>query len=707
MTDDRPPQPEPLPFDADGVPEDIRERKQWVAWRYKWDSDRDEWKKVPVNPATGGFASSTDSDTWTSFAEAIAYHDRDDTDTDGVGFVVSDDDLLVGIDLDDCRDPDTGEFDAWAEDVVDAVPTYWEVSPSGTGLRGFGLGFVPNGGTRADIDAAKGHIEVYETGRYLTVTGHALDDAPGNVRQVNDEIADVHAKYIAADEPPKPTGDGGIATAQNDATPRVNPPETGPRDTVADLSDDELLDRAMNAENGDKFRRLWNGDTARYPSHSEADLALCGLLAFWTGGDRQRIDRLFRQSGLYRDKWDRNDYRDRTIEKTLDGRSEFYNPDETTGHESLPNSPGADIDRGDTLSVTLCPAEVVAWAGLGEDGEVADLTDRQKAACVWELMQRSGGFYVRVRRDTGELWTYDDGIWTPNGERTLRHAARLALGAMNYGQNVLTELKAQVRSDPQAEVDADEFGVEPGQIAVENGLLCLSDAAAGAGMDAIRDLEPKDYALARLPVTYDPGADYGEWASLVDEWAEDGRADALQEYVGYCLHAGAMPIHRALLLVGSGANGKGTFLSVVRALLGEENTTSIELQTLANEKNAVADFYGSLANIDDDLSARKLGQGLGIFKKLVAGDRVRARRLYEDGFEFDATGKHLYAANEVPQVDVPDDDKAFWRRWLLIGVPNHYPPSQRDPDLQDWLAEPDVLFSVLNWATDGRARLLG
>jgi primase-polymerase (primpol)-like protein len=321
MTDDRPPRPEPLPFDADGVPEDLREREQWVAWRYTWDTDRDEWTKVPADVATDGYASSTDPDTWTSFAEAVAYHNRDGTDTDGVGFVVSDDDLLVGIDLDDCRGADTGETNAWAEDVVDALPTYWEVSPSGTGLRGFGFGFVPDGGTRADIEDAEGHIEMYETGRYLTVTGHALDDAPADIRQVNDEIADVHAEHIAADEQPKPIGNGGIAATQNDATPRVDAPETGPRDTATDLSDDELLNRAMNAENGDKFRRLWNGDTSSYPSHSEARQALANLLAFWTGGDEKRMLRLFRESDLYRDEDDLRTFENYEIPTALRGRT--------------------------------------------------------------------------------------------------------------------------------------------------------------------------------------------------------------------------------------------------------------------------------------------------------------------------------------------------------------------------------------------------
>jgi putative DNA primase/helicase len=715
VPDDRPPRPDPLEFDPEPVPDALLEREQWVCWRYKWDADRDEWTKVPVDPAAGRFAKSTDPDTWTSFEDAVAYHDRDGTDTDGVGFVVHDEDLVVGVDLDDCRDPETGDLEPWAAELLEDVPTYAEVSPSGTGLRLFGLGFVPDGGTRADVDGAEGHLEMYETGRYLTVTGHALDDATEDVRQVNDEIADVHAEYISDNEPdpepPKAAGDGSLQANSPGANPGVDAGKPGSTDAASDLSDDELLEKAKNAENGDKFRGLWIGGISGYPSHSEADLALAGLLAFWTGGDRCRIDRLFRQSELYREKWDRDDYRERTIDKALAGRNEFYDPDDhDDGATSRPNEPGEDVDRDDLkaggMNVTLTPAEVAARAGLGEDEDVSDLTDREKAACVWELLELTDEFHVRVRRDNGSLWAYDDGVWKPKGERALRHAGRRALGPMNYGQNVLAELKAQTRGDPRVEVEPDELGLEPGTIAVENGLVSLNAAADGAGDDARRDLEPDDYALTRLPVEYDPDAEYDEWADYVDEWAEDGYADALQEYVGYCLHVGEIPIHRALLLVGSGANGKGTFLSVVRALLGRDNTSSIELQTLAKEKDAVADFYGSLANIDDDLSARKLGQGLGMFKKLVAGDRVRARRLYEDGFEFDAVGKHLYAANEVPKVDVPDDDEAFWRRWLLVEFPNHYPPSQRDPGLRDRLTEPDILSGVLNWAIAGWARLL-
>lgn len=379
----------------------------------------------------------------------------------------------------------------------------------------------------------------------------------------------------------------------------------------------------------------------------------------------------------------------------------------TTGNGSV--SPIRPQKAGEKTDTRLSPMAVFtqAWPKRSLDAEddpaaeLGELTDRKAAAHVWALIKKDPDYHVRVRRDNAALWACDDGIWKPDGERALRQAARQALNPINYGQNVLAELKAQARSDPAAEIDRDELGLKPGFVAVKNGLLDL-DAEETA------ELTPGDHALTRLPTTHDPDAPYDKWQALVEEWAEEGMADALQEYVGYCLHVGALPIHRALLLVGSGSNGKGVFLTVVRALLGEENTTSIELQTLANERDAVAEFYGSLANIDDDLSARKLGQGLGMFKKLTAGDRVRARRLYEDGFEFKATGKHLYAANEVPDVsgDIPEEDEAFWRRWLLVEFPNHYSLAERDPDLADTLTEPDVLSGVLNWAIEGRRRLL-
>jgi len=107
-----------------------------------------------------------------------------------------------------------------------------------------------------------------------------------------------------------------------------------------DLDDDDLLEKARTASNGEKFEQLWNGNTVGYDSHSEADMALCCLLAFWTGGDPMQMDHLFRQSGLHREKWDEVHYADgstygkKTIERAIATTSEFYDPD--TDEDSPP-----------------------------------------------------------------------------------------------------------------------------------------------------------------------------------------------------------------------------------------------------------------------------------------------------------------------------------------------------------------------------------
>jgi putative DNA primase/helicase len=711
MTDDRPPRPDPLGAEPDAVPETLTEREQWIAWRYKFDSGRDEWTKVPVDADTGGFAKSTDPDTWVSFATALGYHERTDTDTDGLGFVFSESGTVAGIDLDDCRDPDTGDLEPWADELLADVETYTEISPSGTGLHLYGLGFVPDGGNRAGVSGAAGHLEMYDSGRFFTVTGARVDGTPDAVEQVNDEIADVHAVHIADDDPdpktPKPAGDGGVRADSPGANPGVDAERTGSDSDGPDLTDAELLERAKNAENGDKFRRLWNGRTTGYESHSEADLALCGLLAFWTGGDRTQMDDLFRRSDLYRDKWNRDDYRRQTIDEALTGQTEFYDPDPDTA-DGPTGAEGNTPTEYEASSVSLCPTDVKGVAGIGEDETVADLADREKAACVWDLIKQTDGFHLRVRRDNGSLWAYENGVWTPDGERALRHAARLALGSMNYGANVLTELKAQARSDPTREIDADTFGLDPGYVAVKNGRLDLEAAAGDAGTGAVRPLQPDDYALARLPVAYDPDAECDEWKQFVGEVVETEKIKAVQEYVGYCLHRDAMPFNKALLLVGSGSNGKSTFLNVVRALLGTEHTTTKPVHKF-DEDNHVADLYGALANIDADLSEGALSsEGIATFKRLVGGDKIDARELYEDAFSFNPTAKHLYACNQVPDVStyVSDHDIAFWRRWIVAEFPNYFPPGERDENLQDRLTTAESLAGVLNWAIEGRARLL-
>jgi putative DNA primase/helicase len=178
------------------------------------------------------------------------------------------------------------------------LDSYTEITPSGTGLHTLAYGRLPPGGRR------RGQIEMYDALRFFTVTGHHLAGTPRTLEERTAALAALHAQVF----PPAP--------------PAIPHHGAGARRVACD--DRHLLDQAHAARNGHKFAALYAGDTSGYPSPSEADLAPCNLLAFWTGGDAVRVDRLFRSSGLYRSKWNEprggTTYGARTIASALRGR---------------------------------------------------------------------------------------------------------------------------------------------------------------------------------------------------------------------------------------------------------------------------------------------------------------------------------------------------------------------------------------------------
>ncbi|MEF8826253.1 MAG: hypothetical protein V5A27_07930 [Halapricum sp.] len=303
---------------AGSLPDALVSCPQWLCWR---EQDRDgKPTKVPVDPTSGGYASATDPSTWTDFETARAYAETGDA--AGLGFVFTDDDPFVGVDLDDCRVPETETTFDWAEEVIKTLTSYTEISPSGTGYHVLLRGELPGDRNR------KGDIELYETARFFTITGDHVDGTPAEIRDRQDALEAVHAEHVASDD----------ETAEDESKRSAS-------SGSVEMEDEQLLSKARNAKNGEKFTRLWQGNTSGYESQSEADMALCSLLAFWTGGDADRVDQLFRESGLMREKWDEvhfsdgSTYGEKTIERATAGTSEFYDPDAARDRQ-------ADSDRG-------------------------------------------------------------------------------------------------------------------------------------------------------------------------------------------------------------------------------------------------------------------------------------------------------------------------------------------------------------------------
>jgi putative DNA primase/helicase len=162
---------------AENIPEQLTERTQWVCWRLE--ERKGELTKVPYTPGTRSRASSTDLMTWRTFKEAFAaYEAGEPMKYDGIGFVFCSADPFVGIDLDNCRDPERGEVTPWARKIIDRVQDgYVEASPSGTGVHIIVEGTVRDGKTRRDVHVqgeVVGRVEMYGRGKFFTTTGETL-----------------------------------------------------------------------------------------------------------------------------------------------------------------------------------------------------------------------------------------------------------------------------------------------------------------------------------------------------------------------------------------------------------------------------------------------------------------------------------------------------------------------------------------------------
>lgn len=275
------------------IPTEMHFYRQWVVWRYE-ETDGEKPTKVPYNPTTGRHASVSDPHTWVDFHTAVRALDSGNY--SGIGFVLTRDDPYCFIDLDDAWQKHPSGANKYADPqkvyerqqkVYTEFNTYAELSPSGKGLHLICRGELSRGRKREAI-------EVYTSDRFMTMTGNIY--RPAGITDGHQPMLDLLWQQL-----------GGAAV--------ISQFEGGPEKD----SDATLLERATNAENGFKFKQLWEGDwTGLYGSQSEADFALVDIVAFYTD-NREQIRRMFLDSALgQRPKAKRKDYQDYMINRAFD-----------------------------------------------------------------------------------------------------------------------------------------------------------------------------------------------------------------------------------------------------------------------------------------------------------------------------------------------------------------------------------------------------
>ena len=231
------------------LPRMMFEVRQWVVWKYQ--NRRGTYCKIPFNPITGRNAKSNDPSTWASIEEAVRAYET--SQYSGIGFMFAAG--FAGIDLDHCRNSYTGKVEAWAMEIVNELESYTEVSPSGCGLHIFVKAKLSGSGIKRKMNGHK--IEIYDTARFFTFTGAHIEGTPLDVCERQVQVESLYNDVIKNNYKGRTT----LASSNEGA-----------------LSDNDVMELALNARNGSKFEGSVGWQHQRILKPQRSGLGFCKKL---------------------------------------------------------------------------------------------------------------------------------------------------------------------------------------------------------------------------------------------------------------------------------------------------------------------------------------------------------------------------------------------------------------------------------------------
>lgn len=693
-----PVRPDPA-VNVDAIPTMLRELAQWVCWTY---ATRDGKKtKVPIRARDGSFASTTDPSTWATFEDAVSAWKANGY--AGIGFVFTTEDPFCGIDLDDCID-DAGVILPAATNIVESFGSYCEVSPSGRGLKIFIVGRKPEwAASRSKGIRGFKETEIYDHGRFFTVTGRRVAEAPGEVRDGQAALEALCLRLWPQNQRSKQTrsaASGGFAG-----------------------DDNSLTAKACAAKNGEAFRKLWAGDTSGHGGDdSVADLALCCHLAFWTGCDVARMDRLFQQSGLMRDKWDEprgeRTYGESTMAKAIEGSNETFSGSRRAAgaNSAIDTSSGAKPTDADEIRallgtrdrstgrLILSPKHTLTTA----EAYLAEFNQHPEGRTLHRyggaLFEWRGNRYVEIEQEWVEQRV----------QQWLDRAVRMSLDKRN-GQIERVDFESNPRTLRDAVESIASLVHLPAQTVspswLDGGqgrppaleLLPCKSLNVHLPTGRVVPATPALFTLNAIEFDYDADAPLPiRWFQLLKEpFGDDAESvNLLQEWMGYCL-SGDTSQQKMLLLVGPRRSGKGTVGRVLTQLVGAGNVVGPTTGSLAGTFGLQTLIGKSLAIVSD---ARFGGGHAGaVVERLlcISGeDTLSIDRKYLGSVSMRLPTRFMFLTNELPSLQ--DASNALTGRFLVLRLRNSF-FGHEDTTLGDQLVA--ELPGILLWAIEGWKRL--
>lgn len=289
------------------------------------------------------------------------------------------------------------------------------------------------------------------------------------------------------------------------------------------------------------------------------------------------------------------------------------------------------------------------------------------------------------------LHVYRDGVYV-SGNLLIENAMIHHLPMLSKAKRteVLNYLDVLIQDEAQA-ADAD-------YIAFANGVYDLKTGS-------LKPFSPEFVITNKIPWEYDPTI----WSEFADKTlhrlacGDQGIYDLLEEVIGYLFYR-RNELRKSFILIGDKANGKSTYLDMLKTLLGDGNTSALDLSELG-ERFKTAELFGKLANIGDDIGDEFIANP-AVFKKLVSGDRVNAERKGQDPFDFSSYAKLLFSANSMPRIR--DKTGAVIDRIVLVPFKATF--TKEDPDFDPYikykLHDSQVMSHLINIGLKGLERVL-
>lgn len=654
----------------------LKEKNIWINW-FPEVKANGKISKVPI--AYNGLETGTNDvykETWTTF-ENVNGQDK------GIGFIIRDGICVIDIDNNNYDNP-------IIKDIVDTMDTYTEISPSGNGLHLLFTVDVSKIPSYYDNNRIKKldskyyvknkakSLECYIAGltnRFMTYTGNVFIDKP--IEERTSQLLWFLNKYM-------------LRNTQTKADCILN-------DEQLESISNNILEIISRSGNLEKFKKLYNeGDTEDYNNdNSSADMALCSILAFYCGDNPELIDFMFSKSKLYREKWDRADYKQNTIKKAIDlCNGNFYNN-------------GVDLILLHKFKEMKIEKQYKA-----DDINIGKLFARMyNNKLRYNTSQKEWFFY------NGKKWIKDE-----QGMNAINLLKTFVCTIIQYSLSIDNEtftkyckkLLDAKRREALLKDSRSNFFISQGEFDVQDNLINCQNGTFNLNTFELQPHNPKDLLTKISNVIYMPKIKCSRWEHFIEEIMENNpnKINYLQKAFGYSLLAGN-PLSKCFILIGTVRAGKGTLNESFNYMLGGNNgyAQTIMPNVLAKQSNKKGEIASpEIAKLQGCLylSMSEPEQNFNLddafLKTLTGEDTISARPIY--GHPFNFVPKFTLFINTNHFLNVVDYTIFESNRLAVIEFTRHFEECKRDTSLKPFFKTPEAISGIFNWAIEGFKKYL-